>query len=87
MLKNYMEVLVDEIYSEVQSIYKDCKTEKCVEDIKSVALNNLPPMYFSNNIDEGTKKAFLLERQRRITVLAKVPEAADIVCANCKNKT
>ncbi|MDR7857595.1 late competence development ComFB family protein [Tissierella sp.] len=83
MIKNYMELIVDEIYSEIRSLYHNCDMNKCEHDIKSIALTNLPPVYFKNDITEGEKMAFLLERQRRITVLAKVAEAADSVCANC----
>lgn len=88
MIQNYMELLVDEIYNEVKSLYGDCNIDNCIHDIKSMALNNLPPAYFKYDEDEAIKKAFLLERQRRITVLAKVAEAADLVCSNCtlKNK-
>ena len=83
MIKNYMELLVDEIYNEVKSLYGNCNEDDCVHDIKAMALNNLPPIYFKYDASEGEKKAFLLQRQRRITVLAKVAEAADLVCSKC----
>lgn len=83
MIQNYMELLVDEIYNEVKSLYGNCNIDNCIHDIKSMALNNLPPAYFKYDESEAIKKAFLLERQRRITVLAKVAEAADLVCSNC----
>lgn len=86
MLQNYMELLVDEIYNEVKYIYGDCNIEDCMHDIKSMALNNLPPVYFNHDVSEGEKKAFLLERQRRITVLAKVAEAANFICSGCTLK-
>jgi competence protein ComFB len=83
MIKNYMELLVDEIYNEIRNLYKSCDMNKCEHDIKCMALNNLAPVYFKDDASEGEKKAFLLERQRRITVLAKVAEAADHVCSKC----
>ena len=86
MIKNYMELLVDEIYNEVKSLYGDCNIDDCIHDIKSMALNNLPPVYFKYDASEGEKKAFLLQRQRRITVLTKVAEAADQVCSKCTLK-
>ena len=86
MIKNYMELLVDEIYNEVKSLYGNCNIDDCTHDIKIMALNNLPPVYFKYDESEGVKKAFLLERQRRITVLAKVAEAADLVCSTCTVK-
>lgn len=86
MVQNYMELLVDEIYNEVKYIYGNCNVDNCIHDIKSMALNNLPPAYFKYDESEGVKKAFLLERQRRITVLARVAEAANLVCSNCTLK-
>ena len=50
-----------------------------MDDIKSIALNKLPPVYFLSGITEGEKKAFLLDRQRKITVLAKITEAVKII--------
>lgn len=81
-----MEILVDEVYSEVKDVYKICNSPKCERDIKSIALNDLPPMYFLSNVSEGEKKAFLVDRQRKITVLAKLTEAVEIVCGDCKRK-
>ncbi len=86
MIKNYMELLVDEIYNEVKSLYGNCNDKSCVHNIKSMALNNLPPAYFTSDVSEGSKKAFLLDRQRRIAVLAKVAEAADLTCSDCDKK-
>lgn len=85
MIKNYMELLVDEIYNEVKSLYDSCNSKSCSHDIKSAALNNLPTAYFEHDISDAEKKAFLLQRQRRISVLAKIAEAADSICAKCKS--
>lgn len=86
MIKNYIEILVDEIFDEIKESYGICNEEKCKHDIKSIALNNLPTAYFKSDATDAEKKAFLLERQRRISVLAKVAEAADIVCSKCTRK-
>ena len=83
MIRNYMELLVNEIFNEIKSLYKNCDMSKCEYDIKCDALNNLPPIYFKVATSEGEKKAFLLDRQRRISVLAKVAESADTVCSVC----
>lgn len=85
-MKNYMELLVDEIYNEVKYIYGDCNIAPCIYNIKAMALNNLPPSYFKYDISDGERKAFLLDRQRRIAVLAKVAEAADLICSDCTKK-
>ena len=81
-----MEILVDEIISEIMENYDICKCDKCIDDIRSIALNNLTPEYFVSSTNEGEKKAFLLDRQRRISVLTKVIEAIEIVSKNEHNK-
>ncbi len=85
MNKNYMEILVDEITNDVLKQYDICKCENCIDDIKSIALNNLPPAYFLSNVNEGEKRAFLLNRQKRVSVLAQVAEAIKIVSKNEHN--
>lgn len=84
MIKNYMEILVDEIFDEISRNYKICINETCIDDIKSVALNNLQPQYFTSDISESEKKAFLLDKQRRIAVMASIISAEKIVCKHCK---
>ena len=81
-----MEILVDEVFNEVKGKYDICENNNCENDIKAIALNSLPPVYFLSSISEGEKKAFLLDRQRKITVLAKITEAVDIVCSKCENR-
>ena len=83
-MQNYMEVLVDEIFSEVVNNYNLSMTEKNINDIKSLALNELTPMYFSSSVNNGEKFAFLLDKQRRTSVLAKVIGAIDVVNNNQK---
>lgn len=84
MIKNYTEVLVDEIYNEMKSALDDCHSKKCEHNIKSMALNDLPASYFDFDSTEADIKAYLLDRQRRITVLTKVAEASEIICNDCR---
>lgn len=79
MVKNYMEILVQEILDEVIDDYNICKCDECIDDIKSIALNNLTCAYFDSSVDDSKRKAFLLDRQNRIAVLAKVIDAMNIV--------
>lgn len=52
MLKNYMEVIVDDMIEEILEREElDCRCERCIEDIKAIALNNLRPMYVAT--EEG----------------------------------
>ena len=82
-----MEILVDEVYSEIKDKYIICKKEACEKDIKFIALNNLPPVYFLSSVSEGEKQAFLVNRQQRISVLSKLTEAIDILCLKDEDST
>lgn len=86
-MKNYMEILVDEIYNEIKDKYIICKKKVYEKDIKSIALNNLPPVYFLSFVSEGEKQAFLVNRQQRISVLSKLTEAIDILCLKDEDAT
>lgn len=74
-----MEVLVLEVLNEIKDDYNLDPSSEEFETIQSIALNNLPPSYFTDSTSNGIKKAFLLDRQRRISVLAKLAEAIEIV--------
>ena len=78
MIQNYMELLVQEVLHEVKDSY-NIKSEKSLELIQIIALNNLQPIYFLPSVTDGEKKAFLLDRQRRISVLAKITEAVNSI--------
>ncbi|EOD00280.1 late competence development ComFB family protein [Caldisalinibacter kiritimatiensis] len=78
MTKNYMEILVKNALNEIIDKYDICKCDKCKKDIMAIALNNLPPKYFLSSNDESEKTSFLLDRQIKISVLAKVIEAIEI---------
>lgn len=61
-LVNVMEKMVDLKIEEHISKSKCCSCEQCVEDIKAIALNNLPPKYVS------TQKGELFSRLDSIMV-------------------
>lgn len=84
-MQNYMEILVDEVFDEIKDKYVICKKEEHERDIKTIALNNLPPVYFLSSISPGEKQSFLVNRQQRITVLSKITEAIDLICLENEN--
>lgn len=52
MLKNYMEIAVEMVLNDILKEKElKCRCEKCLNDIKAIALNNLKPMYVVS--DEG----------------------------------
>lgn len=79
MVKNYMEILVSEVFNDIKNDYDICKDDECIDDIKSITLNNLPCAYFDSSVDYSKRKTFLLDRQNRIDVLAKLVDAINIV--------
>lgn len=54
MLKNYAEVAVEEVFEGLLKDYlkknaDTCTCEMCREDMKALALNNIPPHYVSTD--------------------------------------
>ncbi|WP_411678742.1 late competence development ComFB family protein [Clostridium thailandense] len=46
MVNNYTEIAIDNILPDVLKKYNNiCKCQKCIDDIKAIALNNLKPIY------------------------------------------
>lgn len=46
MLKNYMEIVVEELLPSVLQEHKlKCDCDRCIEDIKAITLNALEPKY------------------------------------------
>lgn len=86
MVKNYMEILVDEVYEEIKDSFQECECAEFENNIKSIALNNLQPAYFTSSVNDAKKKAFLLDKQTRINVVAKLAEARDILYKHYKKR-
>lgn len=76
MLKNYMEIVVDDI---LPSVLKgedlDCKCDKCLSDIKAIALNNLKPMYVA------TEKGILYIKLNQFSTQFKTDVVKQIIIA------
>lgn len=82
MVKNYMEILVDEILKD--SIKKNksfvkCGCEECIDNIKAIALNNIKPFYVTCKVGEvyGTYNNKIV--QNRADIAVEISKAADIV--------
>lgn len=72
MLKNYMEIVVEEILPSVIQEHKlKCDCERCMEDIKAITLNGLKPMYVVS--DKGILYTKLNELSNQFR--------ADVVCS------
>ena len=83
MVKNYVEQIVEEIIPSVLKGYSDiCKCEKCVSDIKCIALNNLKPAYFDSEMGGVYLKLNSLHTQYKTDVVKETTKAIQIVSQN-----
>ncbi|KXZ40406.1 competence protein ComFB [Alkalithermobacter thermoalcaliphilus JW-YL-7 = DSM 7308] len=86
MPKNYMETVVDYLIPSVLKKYENiCTCEKCIEDIKAIALNNLPPMYIVTDQGNAYAKLNEMSSQFKANVIQVIVEAIEKVKNNVKH--
>lgn len=80
MLRNYMEDAIDHLMPSVLDNYPDiCKCEKCILDIKAIALNRLKPMYTVTDNGSIYLKINEMNNQFRIDIINEIMKAVEIV--------
>lgn len=83
MVKNYMEIVVDNILKKILPDYNNlCKCEKCCDDIKAIALNNLKPIYVVTNAGNLYAKVNELEIQFSTDIVKELVKAIEVVSKN-----
>jgi len=83
ILRNYMEEVVDRTIGEILAPRDDiCKCERCILDIKALALNNLPPKYVVTDIGYVYTKVNELESQFKADITVAVTNAMKIIRKN-----
>lgn len=83
MLKNYIEIVVDELLPSVLNKYSDvCTCPRCIEDIKAIALNNLKPLYVATETGFVYAKVNDLMTQFTTDVIRELINAIEIVSKN-----
>lgn len=83
MIKNYIEIVVDELLPNVLNKYPDiCTCPRCIEDIKAIALNNLKPLYVATETGFVYAKVNDLMTQFTTDVIKELVNAIDIVSRN-----
>ncbi|MBC3887590.1 competence protein ComFB [Acetobacterium paludosum] len=83
MLKNYMENTVDAFLPHLIANYPDiCKCERCIEDIKAIALNNLKPAYYVTQEGLLYSKVDEMTTQYKADLTSELTKAIDIVSQN-----
>jgi competence protein ComFB len=83
ILRNYMEEVVDRTIGEILAPRDDiCKCERCVLDIKALALNHLPPKYVVTDMGYVYTKVNELENQFKADIAVAVTNAMKIIRKN-----
>ncbi|QAA35155.1 late competence development ComFB family protein [Clostridium manihotivorum] len=83
MLKNCMEDIVDDILPLVLEDYKGaCTCYKCINDVKAIALNNLPPLYAVTESGRLYLKMNEMKAQVKIDVINELTKALQKVTQN-----
>ncbi|ABB13730.1 late competence development ComFB family protein [Carboxydothermus hydrogenoformans] len=82
VLRNYTEEVVDEILQEILPTQDVCKCERCLLDIKAIALNQLPPKYVVTDKGEVITRLNFTKIADRTEVLTAVLRAIDKVKKN-----
>ena len=87
MLKNYMEDTVDAFLPRLIAKYSDiCTCDRCVEDIKAIALNNLKPAYYVSHEGLLYSKIDEMTTQYKADLISELTRAIEIVSQNPRHK-
>lgn len=78
-LVNVMEQIVDEKIGQMLEGENCCKCQRCVEDMKAIALNRLPAKYVSTNSGELFTKLNATVRQSSVDINIAVAAAIEMV--------
>ncbi len=86
-LKNYMEVAVDHNLEQLLKAFPYiCTCEKCVIDIKAIALNNLKPHYVVTDEGEMWTRVGELNLQFETDVLKALIDSISVVNAKPRHE-
>jgi competence protein ComFB len=83
LIKNYMEEAVQNTMEEILARREDvCKCERCLMDIKALALNHLPPKYVVTRKGYVYTKVNELVNQFKADITVAVTKALQVVRDN-----
>ena len=76
MVKNYMEIIVEDVLDGIlEKSDLKCKCQMCKDDIQAITLNNLKPIYVS------TEQGELYTRLNEFSVQFKADVIQEILCS------
>lgn len=81
-IENFMELCVDYSLEGILNSLECCKCEKCVTDIKAMALNNLPPKYIVTEKGQLYAKLNTIRQQFDVDIISAVTNAVAVVSKN-----
>ena len=81
-LINVMEQVVDDKLEEMLKTENCCQCDRCLEDMKAIALNKLPAKYVSTHNGELFSKLDAMLRQRVVDINVAVSNAIACVSQN-----
>ena len=82
MIYNVMETLVEDKMKERLAQIECCNCEKCLDDIRAIALNRLPSKYVSTNKGEVFTRISSTERQNTLDIEFAVVSAIEFVASH-----
>lgn len=86
-LKNYMELAVDHVMPNLLKAFDDiCTCEKCLLDIKAIALNKLKPHYVVTRKGELYSKVDEMDGQFEADIMKSLIDAIQIVSRNPRHE-
>lgn len=82
-LKNYKEYAVDHVLPNILKAFPDiCTCEKCLLDIKAIALNNLEPQYVVTDKGELFAQVKEMSLQYEANIMKAVLDGISVVSSN-----
>lgn len=86
MVKNFMEIVVDQVLGDLlnkpEECLFSCSCERCIDSIKAISLNHLKPFYITTRQGEVFGTYCTKEVQNNVNVLSEILRAKQIVEAN-----
>ncbi|MCT8975372.1 late competence development ComFB family protein [Clostridium sp. CX1] len=83
MITNYMEIVVDNLLPSILEGFEDvCRCERCLDDIRAIALNNLKPLYVVSDKGILYTKVNELKMQFNTDVIQELVKSIQIVSKN-----
>ncbi len=82
-LKNYKELAVDHVLPNLLKAFPDiCKCDKCLMDIKAIALNNLEPQYVVTERGELYAKVNEMNLQYEANIMKAILDGISLVSSH-----